>query len=135
MGADHFIATDEDQDWAKTNSASLDLIVCTVSSEKMPLSKYLRLLRTHGRFVQVGAPEDRLPAFNAFSLIAKGAFIGGSAIGSPKDIMEMLDVAAEKKVKPWIQQRPMGDVNQATVDMHNGNARYRYVLVNEGAKL
>ena len=135
MGADAYIATDEDKDWHKKNFGSLDLIICTVSSEKMPLQRYLMLLRTHGNFIQVGAPEDRLPAFNAFALIAKGAKLGGSAIGSPKDIEKMLALTAEKKVKPWIQERPMRDANQATVDMDAGKARYRYCLVNDSAKL
>jgi D-arabinose 1-dehydrogenase-like Zn-dependent alcohol dehydrogenase len=66
-----------------------------------------------------------------------GVFLGGSAIGSPKIIREMLDFAAEKKISPWIIKRPLKDVNQAVVDMDNSKARYRYVLVNEenGGKL
>ncbi|KAK7527881.1 chaperonin 10-like protein [Phyllosticta citriasiana] len=131
MGADGFIATDEDKDWAKTNANSLDLIVSTVSSPKLPLMGYLSLLRRKGVFIQVGAPEDALPPFNAFALIAKGCKIGGSIIGPPAEIQEMLELAAEKKIKPWIQERPLDDANQAVVDMENGKARYRYVLVNQ----
>ena len=97
----------------------------------MPLEQYLMLLRTKGTFIQVGAPEDRLPAFNAFSLIAKGCKIGGSAIGAPHEIEEMLELTAKKGVKPWIQKRPLKDANQAVVDMGAGKARYRHVLVNE----
>lgn len=59
MGATDFIATEEDEDWAKKNGNSLDIIVCTVSSPKMPIGGYLQLLRTRGTFVQVGAPEDK----------------------------------------------------------------------------
>lgn len=54
LGADQYIATDDDQDWAKKNRRSLDLIVCTVSSEKMPLADYLLMLKTEGTFIQVG---------------------------------------------------------------------------------
>ena len=43
----------------------------------------------------------------------------------------MLNLAAEKKIKPWVQERPLKDANQAIVDMADGKARYRYVLVNE----
>ena len=86
MGADDFIATNEDLDWSKHHERSLDLIICTVSDAKMPLPKYLRLLRSNGTFIQVGAPEDSMPAFKAFSLIAKGAKLGGSTIGSPAEI-------------------------------------------------
>lgn len=54
LGADQYISTDEDRDWAKHNAQTLDLIVCTVSSEKMPLNDYLSLLKTKGTFIQVG---------------------------------------------------------------------------------
>jgi alcohol dehydrogenase (NADP+) len=131
MGVTNFIATDEDKDWAKKNSRTLDLIISTVSSPKMPIAKYLQLLRTNGQFIQVGAPEEALPGFNIFALIAKGAKIGGSAIGSPQEIRDMLEFAAKNKVHPWIKERPMTDANKAVVDMEDGHARYRYVLVNE----
>lgn len=89
------------------------------------------LLRSNGVFIQVGLPEDRLPAFNAFSLIAKGCKIGGSAIGAPHEIEVMLELTAKQGIRPWIQKRPMKDANKVLVDMAAGKARYRYVLVNE----
>ena len=131
MGADDFIATDEDQDWATKHAGTLDLIICTVSSPKMPLAQYLQLLRVDGQFIQVGAPEDQIPGFSAFALIAKGVKVGGSAIGSPEEIRKMLNLFAEKGVKTWNNNVPMKDANRAIVDMDAGKARYRYVLVNE----
>lgn len=131
IGADKYIATDDDKDWATHHARSLDLIISTVSSPDMPLEQYLMLLQTNGTFIQVGAPEDRLPAFNAFSLIAKGCKIGGSAIGAPHEIEAMLELTARKGVKPWIQKVSMKEANKAVVDMSQGKARYRYVLVNE----
>ncbi|PGH14558.1 hypothetical protein AJ80_05878 [Polytolypa hystricis UAMH7299] len=130
LGADTFIATDEDKDWAKTHGGTLDLIVSTVSSANMPLSKYLRLLKMNGQFVQVGAPEDPFPSFQVWPLIQKNIKMGGSSIGSPNEIRLMLQLAADKKILPWVEERPMEDVNQAVGDMHAGKARYRYVLVN-----
>lgn len=131
MGATDFIATDEDPDWAKKHGDSLDIIVSTVSSPKLPLQQYLSLLRFNGVFCQVGAPEDPVPGFNAFALIAKRVKITGSLIGSPKEIKSMLDFFAEKGVSSWNVNVPMKDANQAIMDMDAGKARYRYVLVNE----
>ncbi|QIW98455.1 hypothetical protein AMS68_003973 [Peltaster fructicola] len=131
MGADEYIATDEDKDWAKHHANSLDLIVSTVSSPKMPLMDYLGLLRTKGTFIQVGAPEDLLPQMNAFAFIGKGVKFGGSMIGPPAQIEEMLKLSAEKKIKPWINKYSMKDANKAIVDMEAGKARYRITLVNE----
>lgn len=131
MGATGFLATDEDPSWAKKARGTLDLIVCTVSSPKMPLQRYLSLLRFNGTFVQVGAPEDAVPGFNAFALISKRVKITGSMIGSPQEIKDMLKLFQEKGIDSWNNNVPMKDANQAVVDMEAGKARYRYVLVNE----
>ncbi|PVI08088.1 GroES-like protein [Periconia macrospinosa] len=134
MGATEYIATSEDDKWATKHSRTIDLIISTVSAPDIPLSGYLRLLKTNGQFIQVGAPEDKLPAIMAFALIAKGCKIGGSQIGSPKEIEEMLKFAAEKGVKPWVQKVPMKQANKAVVEMEQGKARYRFVLENEEAQ-
>jgi len=131
MGATRFIATSEDPKWAKTHARSLDLIVSTVSSPDMPLEGYFRLLRTRGEFIQVGAPEDKIPAFNAFALMAKMCKLGGSSIGSVNEISEMLQFAADNNIKPWVTVRDMGEANKSVVEMEAGKARYRYVLRNE----
>ncbi|QGI58027.1 hypothetical protein CEK27_000152 [Fusarium fujikuroi] len=132
LGADAYIATDDDEDWANKNAKTIDLMICTVSSSKMPYSDYFKLLRHGADFVQVGAPDSgELPPINAFNLIMGQFKLSGSLIGSPKDIEEMLQLAVEKNVKPWVEKRPMEDANQAVVDMENGKARYRYVLVNQ----
>lgn len=78
------------------------------------------------------APDGgKLPPISAFSLLAGGIYFGGSAIGPPGTIKEMLQLAADKNIKPWIETRPLKDANNAVVDMVAGKARYRYVLVNE----
>lgn len=71
------------------------------------------------------------------TLIPDNVHLGASLIASPSVLSEMLQFAAEKKIKPWIQKYPMDQVNKAIVDMNKGKARYRLVLVNEvqGAKL
>jgi alcohol dehydrogenase (NADP+) len=137
LGADAFIATDEPDEqgkknsWAKTNSSTLDLIISTVSSPEMPLAQYLRLLKVDGTFVQLGAPNEPLPAIGAFSLIQKAVKLTGSNVGSPSETRQMLELAAQKRLLPWIQQRPMHEVNAVLKDFEAGKPRYRYVLVNE----
>lgn len=131
LGADRYIATDDDKDWQETNAGSLDLIISTVSSVKMPMEGYLSLLDTKGTLIQVGIPDGgNLPPITAVALISQGIKVGGSAIGSPDEIREMLQLAVDKKVKPWIQKRPMKEANQAVVDFQEGKPRYRYVLCN-----
>lgn len=129
LGADDLIATGK-EGWEKEHANSLDLIVSTVSGPNMPLPGYLSLLDVGGRFIQVGAPEDPVPQFAAFALIAKKVSVEGSAIGSPKQIQEMLQLAAKNKVQPWIQEKPMKEANKALIEFEEGKPRYRFVLKN-----
>ncbi|KAJ5624126.1 hypothetical protein N7510_000435 [Penicillium lagena] len=130
MGADLYIATDDEPDWASKHSRSLDLIVCTVSSTKMPMTDYLGLLRTNGSLVQVGLPEDGTLYAPVRNLMRR-LKVESSLVGSPDEIREMFQLVAETGIRPWVEEIPMKDANKGVVDMWAGNARYRYVLVNE----
>ena len=54
LGADAYIATDDDEDWAKKNKRTLDLVICTVSTDKMPFDQYLSSVKVGAHFIQVG---------------------------------------------------------------------------------
>ncbi|KAM3070460.1 hypothetical protein ACMFMG_010283 [Clarireedia jacksonii] len=132
LGADEYVATDEDEGWEVKYRRSLDLIISTVSSEKMPITSYLMMLKRRGTLVQVGNPDGgNLPPINAFPSIVNGVKISGSAIGSPHEMVEVLQFAAEKGIKPWTIKRSMAEANSVIQDMAASNARYRYVLENE----
>lgn len=132
MGAKHFIATGSDPKAAcLPYRRQLDLIICTLNDEHMPLGAYISLLRPRtGKFVMVGAPEKPIPVV-IFDFLMNGAWMGGSAIGGSHDINEMLELAAKQNIKSWVQTRPLTEANQAVLDMDAGKARFRYVLVNE----
>merc|ERR1712187_503119 len=53
MGAELYVSTQEDTEWMAQNKRSLDLIICTVSSSKMPITDYVSLLKVDGTLVQV----------------------------------------------------------------------------------
>lgn len=97
----------------------------------MPVAGYLALLIRDGTLVQVGNADDGLSSVPAPGLNIGRKRLAGSMIGAPGEIREMLQLAATKNVKPWVEERPMKDANQAIVDMEKVKARYRYVLVNE----
>jgi alcohol dehydrogenase (NADP+) len=107
------------------------MVVCTANSPDMPVHGYLQLLKVGGKIVFVGVPEKPLPQISLLPFIMNNVFMGGSAIGSPSDITEMLELAAKEDLKGWVETRPMKDANQAVIDMEEGKARYRYCLVNE----
>ena len=91
------------------------------------------MLYVHGRLINVGVPDkdDPLPTLHAFDLVPNGAYIGGSSVGSKKECMEMLKLAVEKGIKPWIEEMPMKDVTKAIEGMLNNDVRYRYVLTQD----
>ncbi|EEY19043.1 NADP-dependent alcohol dehydrogenase [Verticillium alfalfae VaMs.102] len=129
LGCTDYIATADDEGWETKNARRLDLIICTVSSAKMPFSGYVGLLRLDGTLVQIGLPEGELP-FRPGVLTGARRRIAGSGIGSPSEIREMLQLAVDKDVKPWVEKRPMSDANQAIIDFEAGKPRFRYVLIN-----
>ncbi|CAZ80020.1 unnamed protein product [Tuber melanosporum] len=131
MGADDYVATDDNPNWASKHANTIDLIVSTVNSPKLPIDSYLQLLRHRGAFIQVGAPEDSVPGFNILPLIMKAVHVTGSLIGSPKEIEEMLELAARKGIKSWVNPWPLEKVNDALQAFERGEPRYRIVLVNE----
>lgn len=129
LGADACLATEDGEGWAGDCRGKLDILVNTASTTKAPLAEYMALLRPGGVLIQLGMPDDGVFEMPVMPLI-RGVRIEGSLIGSPGELLEMLQLAAEKGVKPWVTTRPMSEANQALIDMHEGKARYRYVLAN-----
>ena len=103
------------------------------ATPELPIKDFLSMLYVHGRIVAVGIPDmDKpLPRLHAFDLVPNGAYIGGSHVGSKQECLQMLQLAAEKGVKPWIQEMPMKDVKKALEGVASNKARYRYVLTQD----
>lgn len=79
--------------------------------------------------MQLAVPDKPIP-LEANPLVFGGRQVVGSLIGSPSQIREMLQFAVDKKIEPWVEQRPMREANEAMVDLENDKARFRYVLYN-----
>lgn len=94
------------------------------------MTDYLGLLRTNGSLVQVGLPEDGT-LYAPVGSLKRRLKVESSLVGSPDEIREMLQLVADKGIRPWIEEVPMKEANKAIVDMEEGKARYRYVLVND----
>ncbi|EPQ26191.1 uncharacterized protein PFL1_06127 [Pseudozyma flocculosa PF-1] len=134
LGATDFIATSEGPDVFAQHRRSLDLLITCNNNGDMPLDKYLTLVRPLGKIVAVGIPEEKMMPTPLAQLAFSGVFLGGSLIGGPGVIQEMLELAAKQNLEPMIEKRNMKDANQAVVDMEAGKPRFRYVLINEDYK-
>jgi uncharacterized zinc-type alcohol dehydrogenase-like protein len=125
LGAHHFINT-KDNDSVDKHRKQLDLIISTLDGD-VDWSMYLSMVKRDGQFVIVGIPETKIQ-IPAFALIAKRINFGGSFIGSPSGIEEMLAVASKENIGANVQVWPIEKVNEALENFRKGMPRYRYVL-------
>lgn len=131
LGADHYVATAEKES-LEAHVETLDLIVMTASSfSQSNIEELLSLLVAGGRLIFITAPpmQEKL-TLTPFTMLMNDYHVGGSAIGSPKEIEYMLQLAAEKDIKPWVQEVDISEENVSEVwqKMLDGDVRYRYVF-------
>jgi uncharacterized zinc-type alcohol dehydrogenase-like protein len=127
LGAHHFINSRETKSMKEVTGA-LDFILTTVNADQ-DWGAYLQALRPNGTLWFVGVPPSPV-SVHAFPLISGQRTIGGSPVGSPFRLREMLDVAARHGVKATTERFPMDKANEAIDKVKKGKVRYRAVLAN-----
>ncbi|KAI1491409.1 zinc-binding dehydrogenase [Biscogniauxia mediterranea] len=131
LGADDYLATEDDPQWHHKYRGTLDLVIATVASSKAPFGSYMELLKFRGALVQVGSPDDGNFSIPVNPMQLNQLSFTGSIYASPGEVRELLQLVADKNIKPWVEEIPMKNANQALLDMEAGKPRYRYCLVNE----
>jgi uncharacterized zinc-type alcohol dehydrogenase-like protein len=127
LGAQHFVNS-RDAAALKKVAGSLDLILSTVSADQ-DFQSFVGALRPKGTLVILGASPSNL-SISPFSLLSGQKAVAGSPTGSPRDLHEMLDVAARHKVKAITERFAMKDANEAIAKVKKNQIRYRAVLAN-----
>jgi uncharacterized zinc-type alcohol dehydrogenase-like protein len=127
LGAHHFVNT-RDTGALKKVAGSFDFLLSTVSADQ-DWQAYVNALRPKGMLCVVGVPPSPLQ-LQAFPLIGGQKAIAGSPTGSPRDLHEMLDVAARHGVKAITERFPMAKANDAVAKVKKNQVRYRAVLAN-----
>ncbi|PSK74818.1 hypothetical protein CJJ07_005410 [Candidozyma auris] len=132
FGADGFVATAEESDWSDKYHDKFDLILnCASRVEGFVLDQYLNILKVDGRFVSVGLPpvKDKFE-LSPFTFLSNGGSFGSSLLGSKSEALEMLNLAAEKGIKPMIEKIPISEegCNEALTRCDSGDVRYRFVF-------
>jgi uncharacterized zinc-type alcohol dehydrogenase-like protein len=127
LGAHHFVNT-RDTGALKKVSGSFDFLLSTVSADQ-DWQAYVHSLRPNGTFCLVGVGPSPLQ-LQGFPLISGQKSIAGSSTGSPRDLYEMLDVAARHGVKAVTEGFPMAKANDAVAKVKRNQVRYRAVLAN-----
>ena len=132
MGADGFLATSE-KGWAEPHKMTFDLIVNTASSfDGFALKEYLSLLDIHGRWNSVGLPGGEGVELRNQDFITNGCFVGTSHLGSRREMLEMLQLAADKGIKSWVEEIPLSKegLQKAMDNLKTSSVRYRSCMVN-----
>ncbi|HTY85138.1 MAG TPA: hypothetical protein VMB19_13020, partial [Silvibacterium sp.] len=112
----------------KEVTGALDFLITTVNADQ-DWGTFLGTLRPNGALWFVGVPPSPV-SVHAFPLISGLRTIGGSPIGPPARIREMLDVAARHGVKAITEPFPMAKANEAIDKVKKSKVRYRAVLAN-----
>lgn len=132
LGADEFIATGEDPDWNKRYVKDFDVVLnCASNFTDIKFEQYLPTIAVGGEFILVGAPPiSETMTFHPFLLLANNTSLKGSGIGSKKEALIMLKMAADKKIYPIIEKLPINESNVAQVldRVSRSDVRYRFVL-------
>ncbi len=125
LGAHKFVLT-SDPEQTKTVTGYFDFILDTVSAAH-DYNFYLRMLKTNGHMVCVGAPPVAEPV-NAFSLIHQRRSLSGSLIGGLPETQEMLDYCAAHNIVSDVEVIAIKDINNAYERLVKGDVRYRFVI-------
>lgn len=132
LGADHYVATSDEDKFPKDYEDSLDVIVNTTSTfGKQSIADLMFMLKPFGEFRFITAPPlDEKLVLEPFNLLMGNLSVHGSGIGSPQDIEYMLDLAEKKQIKPWVEEIDISEENVATAwkRMNSGDVRFRFVL-------
>jgi len=127
LGAQHFVNTRE-TNAIKKLAGSFDLLLSTVNADQ-DWAGYINALRPKGTLCLVGVPPSPV-ALHAFGLVGGQRSVAGSPTGSPRDLEQMLDVAARHNVKAVTERFPMAKANEAVAKVKKNQVRYRAVLAN-----
>lgn len=131
LGADHFVCT-KDEGWEKDLAFTFNFILnCADMTNEFDLTKYMSTLAVMGEFHNVGLPDKPLPQLMAQDFAPNGAKICGSHLGSKKEAIAMLKLAAEKKLHPKIETIDISEkgCKEAVEKVYNNEVRYRITLV------
>ena len=116
-----------------TNAAELravegkfDFILDTVSANH-DIDALVKLLKTNGKLILVGAPPDKL-GFDIFPLIMGRKIISASAIGGIRETQEMLDFCGRHNITCDIEIVSGAKINEAYQRTLKSDVKYRFVI-------
>ncbi|KAJ1672883.1 hypothetical protein EV182_006300, partial [Spiromyces aspiralis] len=128
LGATRFINIRMAEDLAKAQH-SLDYLYITSNAKSNDYNLFAQWVDINGEICLLAIPEADV-TISPLTLVKSSVYIGGSRIGSIKDIKRTLDFASLHDIRPVVEKLPMARVNEGVQKIRDGNVRYRIVLEN-----
>lgn len=131
LGAKEAIVTTR-KDWAAPWAFAFDFILnCSDMTNTFDLKTYLSTLRVGGEFHMVGLPDEPLPELLAFNFAGNAAKLTGSHLGNHQEMEAMLQLAADKDIKPWVEKIDISEegCKEAVERVKENKVHYRFSLV------
>lgn len=132
MGAKQFVLTTE-KDWHKPLAWTLDFIINTSDMyHTFNIPDYLSTMKIGGRFHNVGVGDQPLPSLKAQDFMPGMYYFGTSHIGNRPEMLAMLKLASDKKIKSWVETIDVSEegCKEAVERVSKGDVRYRFTLIN-----
>lgn len=130
LGADVIVNSLNEDPVAKakeiTGGKGLDATVITAVA-KTPFNQAIDVVKADARVVAVGLPVDKMD-LDIPRLVLDGIQVVGSLVGTRQDLKEAFQFAAEGKVVPKVQLRPLEDINDIFEEMEKGKITGRMVI-------
>lgn len=130
LGAKEVILTGE-KEWAKDWGFFFDFVLNSADmTHEFDMPSYLSILRPGGEFHMVGLPDEALPKLSAFTFAGNAPKLTGSHIGNHQEMEEMLQLAADRGLGPWVEKIQISEegCQEAAERVKNNEVHYRFTL-------
>lgn len=88
------------------------------------------MLDVHAKWISVGLPEGEGQEVKTQTFMNNGCLIGASHLGSRKEVLSMLQLAADKGIKSWVEEIEISKegLKSALERLHANDVKYRFTL-------
>lgn len=126
MGADDVLVIKNHAGQELQDMGGADVVLSFSPSIKQN-SQVLQGLRSGGRFVTTAVSADPIQG-DPVQMLFKQTSIIGSAHNDPADLIDMLQLVADGKVKPQLETYRMDEINRVLGRLVEGKVRHRAVV-------
>lgn len=129
MGADEVLVVKNHPGQELQDMGGADIILSFSPSMKQN-SQVLQGLRPAGRLVTTAVSADPIEG-DPVQMLFKQTSIIGSAHNDPADLVDIVKLAADGKVRPRLEVYPMDEINRVLVRLAEGKVRHRAVVTQD----